>query len=184
MLWGVALCEEQHSPALCKVGALRPELRVPSTHSQRPREGPPAPHKALFPHWSPTQAEKPQCPQRQTCFSLGPSVSVPKAASLEKHQCPADGQLCNPCPSAGAQIQGSGVALREAAELQPWDSHRDARDRGRQGGHTVTCQATAPGTTGEVLLCCSLPWESHPLQAAEPGMRMEQGREKVFQFCY
>lgn len=126
----------------------------PAHTPQRPHECPPAPHKGLFPHWSLTQAQKPKCPQRQTCLSLGPSVSVPTVASLEK--CPVHGAALHPLPlslRAGAPLQGSGVALGEAAELQQQDSHRDVRDRARQGGHAVTCQAAAPGATGEVLLC-------------------------------
>lgn len=145
---------------------------------------PPASRKGLLPRWSPTQAWKPKCPQRQTSLSLGPSVLVPTVASLEKRQHPADGAALQPLPlslQAMAPLWGSGAALREGAELQQQDSHR--------GSHAVTCQASAPGTTGKVLLCWK---DGSSTGRATPGtcaqqsqeLGMEQGREKVFQFCY
>lgn len=73
----------------------------------------PAPHRGLSPHWSPTQAQKTKCPQRQMGLSLGPSVLVPAVTSLEKCQCPGDGAALPSLPlslQAGAPLQGFGVA--------------------------------------------------------------------------
>lgn len=133
-------------------------------------ECPPAPHKALFPLWSPTQAQK--CPQRQTWLSLGPSASVPAVASLEKCQCPAGGAALHPLLLSWGTTPGLWGAFERGSRASATGLTQRCHRQSQAGW--PRCHLPSH----EVLLCCPLPGESHP------GTCMEQGREEVFQSCY
>lgn len=129
----------------------------PAHTPQRPQERPQL-HTRV---WSPTQAQKPKCPQRQTCLSLGPSVSMPL---LKNASAQGMGQLCSPCPSAASWGTSSGLWGGLGAAAEPSSSHRftqNVRARARQGGHA----ATSAG--GRV-----------PPRRASPGPCTQQGREQ------
>lgn len=159
----------------------------PAHTPQRPHECPPAPHKGLFPHWSLTQAQKPKCPQRQTCLSLGPSVSVPTVASLEKCQCPVHGAALHPLPlslRAGAPFRALGW---------PWERQQSFSSRIQtemsetEPGKVATLSPAKPQLPArQARSCCAegrpFPWESHPwhLHTAEPGIRHGAGNRGSF----